>query len=365
MKPLPRFAKTRERLLLPAVVLAGTLGMGMSASAQQFQDVQTPRSPLVLKAQGSFFIGGNSVLQTATEVGFGPPGHVAINQMYVEYKIPEEGDRNNPPLVLIHGGTLTGKAYETTPDGRMGWEEYFVRKGHAVYNLDQAGIARSGFNQAVNNDVRAGVDPPTALRSMARVNDELGWVNFRFGPSFGVAYSDGQFPVGAAGEFSKQNNPITSGLLPTPNPNYKELSDLAVMLKGAVLIGHSASGLFPVQAALTNPTGIKALVDIEPVGCQSASYTASQIATLATVPILVVFGDHLDAPPIAINWLNNFNDCKAFVARVNAANGHAKMLHPADLGIHGNSHMMMQDKNNLQIADLILKWIDESEGKRW
>jgi hypothetical protein len=35
------------------------------------------------------------------------------------------------------------------------------------------------------------------------------------------------------------------------------------------------------------------------------------------------------------------------------------MLAPADRGIRGNSHMIMQDKNNLQIADLILKWMDE------
>ena len=31
------------------------------------------------------------------------------------------------------------------------------------------------------------------------------------------------------------------------------------------------------------------------------------------------------------------------------------MLSPARRGIRGNSHMIMQDKNNLQIADLILQ----------
>ncbi len=40
------------------------------------------------------------------------------------------------------------------------------------------------------------------------------------------------------------------------------------------------------------------------------------------------------------------------------------MLYPPNLGIHGNSHMFMLDKNNLQIADLILKWIDENVGKQ-
>jgi len=40
------------------------------------------------------------------------------------------------------------------------------------------------------------------------------------------------------------------------------------------------------------------------------------------------------------------------------------MLNPPDRGIRGNSHMIMQDKNSLQIADLILQWIDEHVGTR-
>ena len=50
---------------------------------------------------------------------------------------------------------------------------------------------------------------------------------------------------------------------------------------------------------------------------------------------------------------------QALIGRVKSAGGHAEMLAPPDRGIRGNSHMIMQDKNNLQIADLILKWIDE------
>jgi hypothetical protein len=32
------------------------------------------------------------------------------------------------------------------------------------------------------------------------------------------------------------------------------------------------------------------------------------------------------------------------------------------MGIHGNSHMLMQDMNNLQIADLVLSWMDSTFG---
>jgi hypothetical protein len=52
------------------------------------------------------------------------------------------------------------------------------------------------------------------------------------------------------------------------------------------------------------------------------------------------------------------------IGRLKAAGGDAQMLNPPDRGIRGNSHMIMQDKNNLQIADLILQWIDEHVSKR-
>jgi hypothetical protein len=52
------------------------------------------------------------------------------------------------------------------------------------------------------------------------------------------------------------------------------------------------------------------------------------------------------------------------IGRIKTAGGQAEMLAPPDRGIRGNSHMIMQDKNNLPIADLILRWIDERVSKR-
>ena len=172
MKELRRAnQRSRAAALLAGVAVAAVLGTAGDVTAQALKDVQTPDTPLVLKAQGSFFVGGEKVEQTKGELGdLGPGGHIAVNQMYVRYMVPQGGD-GNLPVVMLHGATLTGKSWETTPDGRMGWDEYFVRKGHPVYVPDQVGRGRSGFNQAVFNNVRAGAAPagqPTLLAAVQR-----------------------------------------------------------------------------------------------------------------------------------------------------------------------------------------------------
>lgn len=355
---------------LAASVLTGSLSLAALTSSttafgQELQQVQAPSTPLILRSRGSFLVGGESVAQTPTQLSYftnDPPpagSRVTINQMYVEYMVPML--QRGAPVVMLHGATLTGKSYDTTPDGRMGWFEYFVRKGHPVYVPDQVSRGRSGFDISTYNDVRAGVKPVSALPNFWRFGDELAWTQFRFGPTVGTPFPDEQFPVEAAGEFSRQAVPDLNYVLPNPNPNIAATAKLGAQLGGAVLMGHSQTGTLPLDAALADPTSARALVLLEPGGCRSTQFTDQQIAALAKIPILAVFGDHLDAVTgTVVNWQNQFNDCQAFLARVRAAGGVAEMLHPPALGIRGNSHMIMQDKNNLQIADLILGWISRN-----
>ena len=363
-----RFSSLGRPAILAAVTMAGVLGTGTVATAQALKDVQTADTPLVLKAQGSFFVGGEKAEQTQVETGgLGPGGHITVNQMYVRYMVPQAG-AGNVPVVMVHGATLTGKSWETTPDGRMGWDEYFVRKGHPVYVPDQVGRGRSGFNQAVSNDVRAGSVPPASLPNWLRFSDEVVWPNFRFGSKRDAPYADSQFPLGAIDELSKQGVPDLTygGGVPNPNPTFKALSDLAAQLNGAVLMGHSQGGPYPLAAALLNPAAAKGLVLVEPGRCP-ADYTDEQIKTLARIPILAVFGDHRDTPTgisTRPSWQLSFEGCQQLIDRLKAAGGQAEMLDPAARGIKGNSHMIMQDRNHLQIADLILKWIDEHVGTR-
>ena len=362
-----RLSMSCRSIIAAGVILGGVLATPDGAIAQALKDVRTPDTPLVLKAQGSFFVGGEKVEQTEVELGtLGPGGHITVNQMYVRFMVPQDGD-SNMPVVMVHGATLTGKSWETTPDGRMGWDEYFVRRGHAVYVPDQVGRGRSGFNQARFNDARAGGVRADSLPRWLRFSDEVVWPNFRFGSRPNAPFSDTQFPVTAVDELSKQGVPdVSFGGVPAPNPTFKALSDLAAQLNGAVLMGHSQSGSFPLAAALLDPKAAKGLVLVEPGACPG-SYTDEQIKTLAAIPILVVFGDHRETPTgisIRPSWQLSFESCQALIGRLKAAGGHAEMLDPSDRGIRGNSHMIMQDKNNLQIADLILQWIDKQVPKR-
>ncbi|NTJ11530.1 hypothetical protein [Rhizobium lusitanum] len=346
-------------LVVGALALAGSTG----AVAQSLKDVREPTTPLVLESRGSFFIGGESVALTPTQLSSfldSPPtegGNITVNQMYVEFMVPAQ--KSGPPVVMLHGSTVTGKSYDTTPDGRMGWYEYFVRQGHPVYVPDQVGRARSGANLATYNDVRAGVADPSKMGKTWRFADQLAWTNFRFGPTVGTPYPDSQFPVAAVEQFSKQAVPDLAGTLPQPDPNVGAMAQLGADLNGAVLMGHSQTGNLPLQVALQRPEAAKGLILVEPGLCFSAQLTNENISTLAKIPILVVFGDHLDQTTgvPGFSWQNAYDDCKAFIARVKAGGGNAQMLYPPDLGIKGNSHMIMQDKNNLQIADLVLNWI--------
>jgi pimeloyl-ACP methyl ester carboxylesterase len=192
-----------RRLAVPiGIFLTSILGAPNAVVAQALKDVKTPDTPLVLKAQGSFFVGGEKAEQTQLQIGLGPAGHVTVNQMYVRFMVPQGGD-GNVPVVMVHGATLTGKSYETTPDGRMGWDEYFVRRGHPVSVPDQVGRGRSGFNQAPFNDVRGGAVQPTTVPGFIRFSEEVSWPNFRFGSAPNAPYADTQFPVAAVDALSK------------------------------------------------------------------------------------------------------------------------------------------------------------------
>ena len=316
-------------------------------------------APLTIKEQGSFFVGGEkkTVSTPANAQAPAQTGDITVNQMYVQYQIPMNGDRH-APIVLVHGCCLSSKTWETTPDGRPGWSEYFVRKDRSVYLADQVSRARSGFDPTSFAEVRTGKTPPDKMPTILSATHQIAWTVFRFGPKFGEAFPDEQFPISAMDELYKQMIPdLNSTLARDSNPTWTQMAALAVKLKGAILMGHSESGFFPEQAALIDPKGIRGIISIE-MPCET-TLASTQVETLAQIPTLVMFGDHLaDVTGGPVSWQQSFETCNTFVDQLKKAGGDATMMHLPALGIKGNSHMLMQDRNSDQLADLVIAWID-------
>ncbi len=276
--------KNNRQLKTPArpyILLAAMSVLFLAAAGVTMAD------SLLLKEQGSFFVGGRTIFTdalTGSTTGFLGTGintgNITVDQMYVQYQIPEGAD-SHVPVVMVHGCCLSSKSYETTPDGRMGWNEYFLRKHRAVYLPDQVSRARSGFDATIYNEIKLGKRPASDMPEIRTATHEIAWLGFRFGPSAGKAFPDEQFPVEAFEEFGKQVIPDLNGGLPAVNPTWTNLSGLAIKLKGAVLMGHSESGFFPEQAALINPANIKAMITIE-TACPALN--SQQIANLAKIP---------------------------------------------------------------------------------
>ncbi len=318
-----------------------------------------PLPPLSIASQGSFFVGGRDVSSStlSSVPRHVPVGTITVDQMYVHYEIPVDAG-NRYPLTLIHGCCQTGKTWETTPDGRMGWDEYFLRKGYPVYVVDQAARGRSAFDPSSINAAKTGKMKPGDLPLVFSAGHEAAWSVFRFGPKYPDVFPGMQFPLEAQDEFWKQMVPDWSEALPTPNPTVPDLSLLAQRLNGTILISHSQSGIYPFQAATIDTQGIEGIVALEPGECPDAH---RDMRVFAKIPILVLFGDNIKGSP---RWAPRLKQCRAFVHAANIGGINAELILLPEVGIPGNSHMMMQDKNNLQVADWMLDWIGKHVGER-
>jgi hypothetical protein len=172
---------SRPKLKLGKVIASSiicALALPTSGHAQEINDVKTTRDLLTLRGQGSFFVGGNTHQVggpgTAAPYGGTSPGQSMINQMYVQFQLPAR-DNDLPAIVFVHGCCLSSKTWETTPDGRMGWYEYFTRQGFDTYMADQVGRARSGFDALQYQKVR--YDSTTPPFEAVDGSDGVGCIN--------------------------------------------------------------------------------------------------------------------------------------------------------------------------------------------
>ena len=354
-------------------------------------------APLTIEDQGSFFVGGVKKITDHATVAAPAPGtppppvaphQITIGQMYVQFQIPAR-KYGGWPVIMVHGSSHTAAALESTPDGREGWYPYFVRKGVPSYVVDQSGRGRSGFDESVFNE---GNGP-----GIPRITDDGAWTNWfghlvpanstirtgRLIPHGDPADPDPNpdrfqhvsplFPLEAVDEYYKQlvpNGEVTlpgstcercdpKELSPANTWTPQNLATLVEQLGGAVVVTHSQAGIMGHHMArILKERGhlnqLKGLVTLE--GSCSLPNSGLTAADFDNVPYMALKGDYTATSMVCQETVDAIN------ARRASKQGTAKAdyLKLDEMGILGVTHMMMLDKKNLEIADIMLNWVDKN-----
>jgi hypothetical protein len=316
---------------------------------------QAPQSQIALRDMGSFHVGGREVVLTGKpvkEVLFTPGGVPAkvdpngtylAESMYVQYFLPAER-RGRLPLLLWHGGGLTGVTYETTPDGREGWLNWFVKKGWDVYNSDAVERGRSGFAMV----------PEIFKTEPLFLPKSDPYERFRIGNGVG-SYANKttnpgvQFPVEGYDNFMRQVVPRWTS---TDEPILAAYTALVDRVCPCVILFHSQAGQFGFKVAQARPEKVKALIAVEPAGIGDPK----QAAVLKGIPTLFVYGDYIEQDA---RWPQIRKNGTAFGEAIAAAGGNVQVVNLPQAGIRGNSHMLMMDRNNQEVAALIQQWLEK------
>ncbi len=341
--------------------------------------------PLVLDKDQSFYVGG---VYTPTK-----DGDIVDGAMYVHALIPAK-ITHKYPVVMIHGINSTGVTFETTADGREGWAQHFVRAGFAVYVVDQPARGRSPYRADLDGPEprsdtagaqgasRAYADPE-AYNDYPQAKLHTQWPGLgKEGNAPFDAYMRGRFDsiATASGLSERQTKAAGAALLDRIGP--------------AILLTHSQGGAFGWQIADARPQLVKAIIAVEPAlsptfplratsaplygisstpityappvtdtdkivpvpqppdspdvsACWLQAAPVRQLPTLQGKPIAVVIGE---ASPLA-----QTSQCVShYLAQAGVPN---ELIRLGTVGIHGNSHSMMLEKNSDQIANFLETWI--------
>lgn len=351
------------------------------------------RAPLVIEAQGHFHVGGRYLEDS--------PDRPMVGQMYVEFQIPHER-RFETPLVFVHGGQQGGMNWTQTADGREGWAQFFLRRGHATYVVDQVGRGRSAWReehcgplaglrtdfaierfvaperfgkwpQARLHDQWPGEGKPgdpvfdafiaTQLPSMASYarQQELNALALcalldRIGPAFLVVHSQ----AGAFGWIVADRRPdLVAGLIAV-EPNGPPVHDIANLGppdwfadQGRTKI----SGLCDVQLAWDPPLAEGEALAFEKeqgprradcATCWRQAEPARKLVNVGKVPVFMITGEASYHAP--------YDHCTAqFLRQAGVAVEHVYL---AERGVTGNGHMLMMEKNSDETACLLASWIE-------
>lgn len=294
-----------------------------------------------LRDFGSYFVGGrfHEVTEGAPyTVNFtrsasypvDPRGHFAVEHGYVQYYVPEPR-LPGPPVLLVHGGGMSGSCWETTPDGRPGWLNLLLERGYEVHLLDNMERGRAGFAPGL-----WGGEP--LLRSL-----EEAWNLFRIGHADGFAarkaFAGQRFPVDAFEIFSRCFVPrwLSTSALHTA-------TILAALEKigPAVVICHSQGGELTFDAHARRPDLFASIIALEPSGWPE------EPSALLNTPCVICAGDFLDT---ADHWAVRSRSWRNLVEQAKALGAPTTHLSPeTGFGI-GGSHMLMMDETSADNLD--------------
>ena len=346
--------------VLGTVSALATAFAAVSAPASAHSDNKKKPEPLVLEKQGSFFVNGKTITTNYAGTS-GTAGRIVVNQMYVEYWVPQKKKDGAYPVVMLHGSNHTGKTYGETPDGREGWMTDFLRAGYTVYVVEQVGRARSSFNPTRVNQAKATQDP-SILPTLSSSSYEGAWDVFRFGPQPDVWHNKIKFPKKDVDQYMAQLVPNTESTLDFGYETGNALAALLDKIGPAVVMGHSQGGRYVMTAQTLRPKLVKGVVLVEAACVLQTTSDPIEIGTkMGKATLLNVFGDYVSLHPF---WVGLDNDCEAIVKKVNKNGGDATHLRLPSIGITGNDHMMMMDSNSKQIAGVMMDWIDKHASKR-
>ena len=325
-------------------------------------------APLTIQEQGSFAVGGTMVTAPGTFDPYKPtPAGQTFrgDHAYVFYQVPAKARKY--PLVMWHGVGQFSKTWETTPDGREGYQNIFLRRNFPVYLLDQP---RRGD---ASRSMAAATITPTP--------DEQQWFGtFRVG--IWPAYFEGVQFARDTVTLNQYFRSMTPSIGPIDiNVTTDAASALFSKVGPAILVTHSHSGGMGWLTAIKNEA-VKAIVSYEPgsgflfpegevpAPMPSAGGTLEATAVpmadfmkLTKIPIVIYYGDNIPSTPSlnpgADGWRVRLAMAKMWRDAVNKRGGDVTVVHLPEAGLKGNTHFPFSDLNNLQVADLMSKFLKE------
>ena len=323
---------------------------------------------MLIEKQGSFAVGGTVIDNPGTFDPYhpGPAGQTYHgDHAYVFYQIP--GKARKFPLVFWHGNGQFSKTWETTPDGREGFQNIFLRRGFGVYLIDQPRRGNAGRS--------------TVAGTVTPAPDEQEWFDtFRIGiwPDYfpGVQFAKDQETLNQYfRQLTPNTGPFDLGVMSDA------VSELFNRIGPGILVTHSQAGGPGWLTAIKNQN-VKAVAAYEPgsnfvfpegevpppIGSSAGPLVAIGVPMpdfikLTKIPIIMYYGDNIPDHPMASpgqdGWRARLEMARLWRDVVNRYGGDVTLVYLPEIGIHGNTHFPFSDLNNVTIADLLSAFLHD------